>query len=215
MAGTAGRAANVESGTTHSWKSAWTTRPSMRMNATFAPSVRLATALAAVLTLGVSAQAPPDLDDVLERVGLRIEEFYKRMQSLVCQEKVVAQPLRHDMTYEGFARVLEYDLRVEMAAIDQPEGSEANVVRELRKVNGRVPRPRDANGRETCLDPNPLTPEPLAFLLARKRHEYRFTWAGYGKGRDANTLQIDFREINPEKPAFLPDEKGREGCFSM
>lgn len=188
----------------------------MRMNASFARSAHLVAAIAAVVTTGLSAQAPPpDLHGLLEQIGRRIEAFYRRAQSVMCEEKVVAQPIRHDMTLDGFARVLEYDLRVEMATLDDAEAGDANFVRELRKVNGRAPRPKDANSRDTCMDPNPLTPEPLAFLLARNREKYAFKWVGYGKGRDANTLLIDFRELHPDKPEFIDDKRGRDGCFSM
>src|SRR5207249_9588235 len=124
--------------------------------------------------------------------------FYKRAQSLMCDEKVTAQPIRSDLGMEGFARVLEYDLRVELAAADGDD-TEASFVRELRKVNGRPPRPRDAKDHHTCLDPDPATPEPLTFLLAKNKDEYVFTWAGYGKGKDQNTIQIDYRPIKIEK----------------
>lgn len=180
----------------------------------WARSGRAAAAIAAVVTAGVSAQAPPDLEATLQRVGSRIEEFYKRAQSIMCLEKVTAQPIGTDLSLQGFARVLEYDLRVELATVDDP-GTEAHFVRELRKVNGRPPRPRDLNDRNTCLDPNPLTPEPLTFLLARNRGEYAFTWAGYGKGKDRDTIQIDYRPVRTEQPEFLEDERGREGCFQL
>lgn len=175
-------------------------------------------ALAAVVTAGAStgsAQQPQDLEPILARVGARIEEFYKRVQSLICTEKVTAQPISTNLSADGFARVLEYDLRVELASIDDPDESDANFVRELRKVNGRSPKPRDLNDRNSCLDPNPLTPEPLTFLLARHREEYIFTWAGFGKGKEQNTIQIDYRPRQVEKPAFIEDERGREDCFQL
>jgi hypothetical protein len=178
-------------------------------------SGRLLAAFCAAVTAGVSAQAPQDVEAILGRVEIRIEEFYKRAQSLMCMEKVTAQPIGFDMSMQGFARVLEYELRVEMAATDGPEAHEANFVRELRKVNGRAPKPRDLDDRNTCLDPNPLTPEPLTFLLAKNRAEYTFSWAGYGRGRDANTILVDYRPIKIEKPAYMEDAKGREDCFQL
>jgi hypothetical protein len=133
----------------------------------------------------------------------------------MCLEKVTAQAISNDLSGSGFARVLEYDLRVELASIDDPDGAEANFVRELKKINGRVPRPRDVNDRNSCLDPNPLTPEPLSFLLARNRAEYLFTWAGFGKGKDQNTIMIDYRPRQVDKPEFIEDERGREDCFQL
>jgi hypothetical protein len=170
----------------------------------------------AAATLNVSAaQAPPDLNATLARIGSRIEEFYKRVQSLMCVEKVTAQPIRTDMSFDGFARVLEYDLRVEAGTGGDGESADANFVRELRKVNGKAPRERERNDRNTCLDPNPLSPEPLAFLLEKNRREYIFTWAGYGKGKEQNLFLIDYKPIQPEKPEFVPDKEGRDGCFQI
>jgi hypothetical protein len=171
----------------------------------------------AALLLGAAGAAAQQtqLDSILSRVGVRIEEFYKRAQSLMCEEKVTAQNISNDLSAAGFARVLEYDLRVELASVDDPDAAEANFVRELRKINGRPPRPRDLNDRNSCLDPNPLTPEPLSFLLARNREEYIFTWAGFGKGKDRNTLQIDYRPRHVEKPEFVEDERGRDDCFQL
>jgi hypothetical protein len=172
-------------------------------------------AAVAVAGGGGAAAQQTQLDSVLARVGTRIEEFYRRAQSLICNEKVTAQAITNDLSAAGFARVLEYDLRVELATIDDPDGAEANFVRELRKINGRTPRPRDLNDRNSCLDPNPLTPEPLTFLLARNRSEYVFTWVGFGKGKEQNTIQIDYRPRVVDKPEFLEDERGRDDCFQL
>jgi hypothetical protein len=169
--------------------------------------------LAALAGFAPAAQ-DTQLDSILARVGARIEQFYRRAQSLICVEKVTAQAITNDLSSAGFARVLEYDLRVELATIDDPD-AEANFVRELRKVNGRPPRPRDLDDRNSCLDPNPLTPEPLSFLLARNRREYVFTWMGFGKGKDQNTIMIDYRPRQVDKPEFLEDERGREDCFQL
>jgi hypothetical protein len=186
----------------------------MPMNGLCAARLLVAAAVAAFAGTRF-AQQPRDLNPVLARVGARIEEFYKRVQSLVCTEKVIAQPITTDLSAAGFARTLEYDLRVELASIDAPDGSEANFVRELRKVNGRPPKPRDLKDRNSCLDPNPLTPEPLSFLLARNREEYIFNWAGWGKGKDHDTMMIDYRPRTVEKPEFMEDDQGREECFQL
>lgn len=186
----------------------------MPTSATCTIKVLVAVGVAALTGAGAAAQPAP-LDAILARVSARIEEFYKRAQSLMCLEKVTAQPITSDLSAAGFARVLEYDLRVELATIDDPEGAEAVFVRELRKINGRAPRPRDLNDRNTCLDPNPLTPEPLTFLLAKNRDEYIFTWAGFGKGKDQNAMLIDYRPRQIEKPAFVEDERGRDDCFQL
>ena len=170
----------------------------------------------AALILGAAAagQMPESLDNLLARVGSRIEALYERAQSLICDEKVTAQPIRSDLSIDGFARVLEYDLRVELAAADG-EDAEVSFVRQLRRINGRVPKPRDLNDRQSCLDPDPATPEPLTFLLAKNRREYVFSWGGYGKGKDLNTFQIDYRPARVEKAEFHEDKRGRDDCFQL
>jgi hypothetical protein len=114
---------------------------------------------------------------------------------------------------EGFARTVESELHVAPDAGDAL--GEAKFVREIRKVNGRVPRAKEGKERAGCTDPNPLSPEPLAFLLPKNRHEYRFSWGGYGKGKEQNLFFIDYQSIEKEKPAFVEDKKGREGCFQI
>jgi hypothetical protein len=184
----------------------------MRMNGSCARSVGTLVAGLMVLAAGVSAQTT-DVDAILGRVAARLGQYYKRVQSIVCTERVTAQPVAADLSPFGFARVLEYELRVEPDALTDGESpTDAKVVRELRKVNGRAPRPRDKEG---CYDPNPLSAEPLAFLLPANRHEYAFSLAGFGKGKDQRTFIVEFRSLERGKPDLKDDERGREGCFNI
>jgi hypothetical protein len=180
-----------------------------------ARSACLVAAPLAMLTVGLSAQASPDVDTLLARVAERIELYYKRAQNLICIEKSTVQSIARDLSPVGFARVVESEMRVETDEGDDSSGpTEARVLRELRKVNGRTPRERDRNDRAGCTDPNPLSPEPLAFLLPANRRDYRFVAAGLGKGKDRDSLQIDFTEVNtnPGKLELAEDPRGREGC---
>jgi len=167
-----------------------------------------------LLTAVAAAQAPAKLDEVLRRVATHVEEYFARAQKIVCVEKTMIQYVRSDLTPQGFSRVLEADLRVESDPADgQADGSsEAKVVRELRKVNGHRPRVKDD---QDCLDPNPISPEPLAFLLPAQRRNYAFMLAGPGKGKDRNTLMVDFRELGTGKPEIRERADKREGCFSI
>jgi hypothetical protein len=143
------------------------------------------------LAAGIEAQVPGDLASTLARVGDRVRQYYGRAQSIMCIERVSVQPLRHDLTPDGFGRVLEYELRVDWDASDDVEGPpEARVIRELRKVNGRPPRQKDEEG---CLDPKSGALEPLAILLPRHRGEYTFAWKGVGRLKDRRTLMVDYR----------------------
>jgi hypothetical protein len=159
------------------------------------------------------AQAPPALADILERVGDRVADYYRHAQKIVCTERVLAQPMDSSFRTDGFARSLEYELHVE-SDTDGDGGAigDAKVVRELRKVNGRPPRAKDKPG---CFDPNPLSPEALAFLLPGHRGEYTFTSAARGKGKDSHSLLIEFVRIETGKPEFIEDPNGRPECFQL
>ena len=134
-----------------------------------------------LFSAAMTAQAPGDLVSVLGRVSDRVQRYYGRAQSIVCLERVTVQPLRHDLTPDGFGRVLEFELRIDWDALAENDRPlEARVIRELRKVNGRAPRP---NYEEGCLDPKSGALEPLAFLLPHNRGEYTFAWNGAGASR--------------------------------
>jgi hypothetical protein len=165
--------------------------------------------------LGAStrAQAPPDLDTLLARVGARIADYYKRAQNVVCIEKTMVQSVDYDYSPRGFARVTEYELHVE--ADDSSDQGEAKVVRELVRVNGKPPRAKDQKDRAGCTDANPLSTEPLAFLLPSHRSEYTFASGGVGKGKDRNTFILEFTSGRPEgKGEIAEDPRGHEGCFT-
>jgi hypothetical protein len=148
-----------------------------------------------VLAAGISAQVPGDLASTLARVGDRVRQYYSRAQSIMCIERVTVQPLRSDLGPDGFGRVLEYELRIDWDAADDGDGPpEARVMRELRKVNGRAPRPKDDQG---CLDPKSGALEPLAILLPRHREEYMFAWNGVGRLKDKRTMMVDYKSRKP------------------
>jgi hypothetical protein len=180
--------------------------------------VRCAIPAALVLaTATLTAQAPPDVDTLLERVSARIADYYKRAQSVVCTEKTTVQPLANGYTPSGFARTTESELRVEPDVADG-DGSvtTASFVRQLVKINGKAPRDKDKNDRAGCTDPNPLSAEPLAFLLPANREGYRFTTSGFGKGKDRGALVIEFTAANMDgEGKLVEDERGHEGCFNV
>jgi hypothetical protein len=162
----------------------------------------------------IAAQAPADVDTVLARVGQRIADYYKHAQNVICTEKTTVQAVGRDYSPVGFARVTEYELRVEPDAEDG-EASEAKVVRELRRVNGKAPREKDKTDRAGCTDANPLSTEPLSFLLPVHRSEYTFVPGGFGKGKDRNTIIIDFTSRKPEgKGEIAEDPRGHADCFT-
>jgi hypothetical protein len=158
--------------------------------------------------------SPPDLATLLNAVGDRVATFYRRAQHVICTETSTVQPIDRDWSLQGFARTVESELRVELDAADAGMLPEARIVRETRRVNGRLPRESDAKSRSGCTDPNPLSPEPLAFLLPPQRDEYHFTAVRHGRERDRAALIIDFTSANrTSRPELIEDERGHDDCF--
>ena len=173
----------------------------------------LATAVGLMAGVLTAQTSPVDLDEILARAAARVEEYIARAQRIVFVEKTIIQYVRSDMTPQGFARVLESDLRVESDAADDGDASsEPRVVRELKRVNGHLPRKKDD---QDCLDPNPISSEPLTFLLPAQREKYVFTWAGPGKGKDKNVVMLDFRELGSGKPEVTERSDRGDGCYSI
>jgi len=179
------------------------------LNAIALPGV-LALALAAMSAAG--AQPQPNVDALLVRVGERVAEFYKRAKNVICIETSTVQPVDFSNWPEGFVRTVESELHFE-AGSGQTDGDVA-IVRKVRKVNGRAPRENDNKDRAGCTDPNPLSPEPLAFLLPAHRSEYQFRTAGITKDRNRPALMIDFASVDRRSnPELIEDPSGHDDCF--
>lgn len=173
-------------------------------------AVALALALAAMTTAG--AQTQPNTDEVLVRVGERVAEFYNRAKSIICIETSKVQSVDFNNSPEGFARTVESELHFESGNAQAP--GEAAIVRHVRKVNGRIPRDKDKKDRAGCTDPNPLSSEPLAFLLPAHRSEYEFKTAGIAKDRSRMVLMIDFASVDRRSNAeLIEDPGGHDDCF--
>jgi hypothetical protein len=168
------------------------------------------------IVIGASAAPHAQSTDVrwlLNRVGERVADYYRRAQNLICTEKVFAQPMDVAFRAEGFGRSLEYELHMEADGLDGDGGvHEAKVARELRRVNGRTPRQSDKDG---CFDPETQEPEPLAFLLPEKQHEYIFRSAAFGKGKDRHTLIVEFVHEQHGKPEIKTDPRKAPNCFQI
>jgi hypothetical protein len=132
---------------------------------------------------------------------------------VICDERSTVQPIQTNLSSDGFARSVESELRVESAAADgglfQPR-----LIRNVRRINGRAPRERDAKDRSGCTDPGDTTPEPLAFLLPTGRDQYRFTSVRDGREKDRAALVIDFVSAKRgSRPELVEDERGHADCF--
>ena len=170
---------------------------------------------AAAFGLAASTAAQPrnaviDVAAMLARVGERVEAYFMRAQSLVCRETVRVQSLNADLITDGSrARQLVFDLRVAWEpSTGRDEAPEAKVLRDIVTVDGRAPRPKDEPG---CMDPKPVSPEPLAMLLPRKQPDYAFTWAGLGKVDGRAAAMLDYRSLETGKPTVTE----RNECISV
>ena len=175
-----------------------------------------AVVLAAAVTLataGPAAQTPLDVQTLLTRVGDKLADYYKRAESLVCIEKTVVQPISSSFSPSGFARTTEAELRIEPELDADGDGGATNakVVRQLMKINGKPPREKDKKDRAGCTDPNPLTTEPLAFLLPTNRDGYTFTSGGLGKGKESGSYIIDFKAASEDKEGKVEEDARGHG----
>ena len=177
-----------------------------------AAAAPFAVVLALATITAAGAQAPPAVEELLARVGERVADFYKRAANVICIETSMVQAIGLDYSPVGFARTVESELQVE-ADLGDTSG-EATFVRRIRRVNGREPREKDKKDRAGCTDPNPLSSEPLTFLLPAHRLEYRFRTAGVAKDRNRTTLMIDFASVNRRSDLELMEAaSGHDDCF--
>ena len=181
---------------------------SLSVNAALPCAVALA--LAAMTAAG--AQQQPNVDELLERVGERVAEFYTRAKNVICIETSTVQPVDFNYSPVGFVRTVESELHIEADSGQIP--GEAAFVRKVRKVNGRAPREKDKKDRAGCTDPNPLSSEPLTFLLPAHRSDYQFKTAGTAKDRNRTALMIDFASVDRRSnPELIEDPGGHDDCF--
>jgi hypothetical protein len=163
-----------------------------------------AVAVAAV-THGQQKPGQPDVDALLARVADRVERYFARAQSIVCNETVRLQPLGRDLTFTGgHVRQLVYELRVAWNAADDGSVPDPKVQRQLLTVDGRPPRDND---KDTCMDPKPVSPEPLGMLLRNKQPDYIFSIRGTGKtdGRASVTLDYKSRVVGKAEVTWKND----------
>jgi hypothetical protein len=165
--------------------------------------------LAAATPRAQRTESALPLADTLTRIGDRVGQWYARAQSLISLESVSIQPLKADMTAIDFPRRLAYELRLAWdAPAEGGELPEANIVRQILTINGRPPKPKDDDG---CLDPKPVSPEPLSMLLAAQRDDYAFSAAGSTRVDGRAALMIDYRSVK----AGVPEITFTRDCVSI
>jgi hypothetical protein len=174
-----------------------------------------------LLLLSVGASPPlaaqgdtGTLEEILRRAGDRVEQFFARAQSLVCQEVVRLQPLAYGLNADGFGRTVESELRVSWDPGTGDGGAvEARTLRAVVKVNGRDPR---TNDRNNCTTPEQQDTEtqPLSMLLASQRGDYAWTLATPGDVDGRRALRIDYR-MKAKTAVEVHEVEGKPDCISF
>jgi hypothetical protein len=168
--------------------------------------------LAPFIALSAAQTVKPDLGDMLARVGAAVERYYARAQSIICVETVRIQSLGYDLVPDtSMGRQLTYELRVAWGESENGQTPEAVVQRELIKIGGRAPRPKD---KPQCLDPTEVSPDTLEMLLPAKQADYLFTAAGSSKFKGRAALLIDYK-ARVDGPVKATAHEDREDCFSI
>jgi hypothetical protein len=158
---------------------------------------------------GPRVEAQSEVESLIARVGERIAAFYKRAANVICIETSTVVPIDASNSSDGFARTVESELRIE-----EDDRGLAAILRRVLKVNGRLPSERDKKARSGCTDPNPLSAEPLEFLLPAQRSKYQFRTAGTAKDRNRTVLMIDFTSNDRRsRPELIVDPGGHDDCF--
>src|SRR5262245_24232607 len=92
----------------------WRILPRTRTSGSCARSwIAILFALPALYTAPAAAQSTHDVSVILDRVGERLTQYYKRIQNIMCVEKQTAVEVGSDLAPRGFTRVVESELRVE------------------------------------------------------------------------------------------------------
>jgi hypothetical protein len=172
----------------------------------------LAVAFTPLAVVGAQKSPVPDLGALLERVGLAVERYYARAQSIICVETVRIQSLGFDLIPDASgARQLTYELHVAWADAENGQTPDAVVQRDLLKINNRAPRPKD---KPECLDPSEVSPDTLEMLLPAKQAEYQFTSAGTTRFKNRDALLVDYK-ARVNGPVSATAHEDREDCWKI
>jgi hypothetical protein len=164
---------------------------------------------AGAIALPAAKAAPAPADVILARVAEAVKRYYARAQSLICLETVRLQSLGMDLLNDtSQSRRLDFELRLAWDPAHDGDVPDASVLRQLLKVNGRAPRPKDEPG---CLDPKAVSPEPLSMFLPKGQAEYIFTVAGTGKIDNHQAWMLDYKGREPGPVTVT----GNKDCFSI
>lgn len=165
---------------------------------------------------GSSAQshgATGNLRDVLDRAGAYVERYFARAQSLVCRETVTVQFLGRDLSPDSSTtRRLEYDTRIAWEATPEGGDPQPTAHRQLTRIGGRAPRPRD---KPKCMEPKETEPrvDPLAILLPGNQDDFIFALDGRARIRERDAVRVTYRPREVGPITLTPQEE--KGCWTI
>ena len=107
--------------------------------------------------------------------------------------------MKRDLSSDGRARRLLYEMRVEWEAGSDEMAREPLIVRDLLEADGRPPEPGDDL---ECTDPELVSAEPLAIFLPERRHDFSFRWAGRDREGGREVIVLDYRARSDESPTI-------------
>jgi hypothetical protein len=174
-------------------------------------------AVSAVAAVGVHVEAVDDggrLATILQHAGERVERYFARAQSILCLEVVHLQPMNTGWSNDGFGRTVESELRLSWEpGADGAPSTEAQMLRQLLKVNGKPPRKDDW---KNCTSPEQESEETqaLSMLLPAQRVDYTFAFAGETRIDRRRAYLIDYRLMKATSVASEMVE-GRDDCISF
>ena len=156
----------------------------------------------AVLTAAAQSLVPSrNVGEWMVRVGERVEQYYARAHSIICEETVRLEPLGYDLLSNGdHVRQLVYELRVSWdgatgANSEAGKTSAASVLRQLLTVDGRPPRPGDEPG---CMDPEAgLARTSDCCSRTARATSYHLARPGPERGRSSVTLNYTPTRVQP------------------
>jgi hypothetical protein len=148
--------------------------------------------------MSANAQTPAsarDLPAMLDGLAQRVQQYFERISSIICDETVTTQELKSNLAPAGKPRVTVYELSVSRLADRKGDGQFA-VARTLQSVNGK---PARKNQEPYCTDPKTGTPEPLSFLLTKNQGRFKFFLPTAAAAGPAGAVALDFLQLPPDR----------------
>jgi hypothetical protein len=172
-------------------------------------------AAASGVSAAVRVAAEGELAQRLQRLGERVERYYRQAQRLLATETVHIQPIAADLSANGFGRRLVYEFRIEWDETAPGANPEPKALRRLLLVEGRAPKAKD---EPKCMDPNAVSDDPLTMLLPANREKFSFALGNDGRVEKRPVKTVEFRVRRPngyQTPVSTWKQSKDEDCVSI